>query len=142
MPLLVSTYNRYADQDVVMIGASADEESTQGKIEPFVRKLKITFPVWVGASTNEMEKLGLGTGLPATAIIDRDGKIVGRILGILEKNDLRNRIEYLLGNRQGPAPVPLIDQISEAQKEGKGHKEDEDHHHGGVSMEGASTVPS
>ena len=142
MPLLVSVYNRYADLDVIVIGASADEESTQGKIEPFVRKLKISFPIWTGASTNEMEKLGLGTGLPATAIIDRDGKIVGRILGILEKNDLRNRIEYLLGNRQGPAPVPLIDQISEAQKEGKGHKEEEDHHHGGVSMEGASTVPS
>jgi thiol-disulfide isomerase/thioredoxin len=145
MPLLVSTYKRYEAQGVVMIGASADDETTQHQIAPFIQKLKITFPIWTGATTTHMERLGLGTGLPVTAFIDRDGQIVGRILGILDKKDLQHRLEYLLGDRQGPAPVPLVDQITEARKHPKGDKHDEGeetHTHGGVGVEGASTVPS
>jgi thiol-disulfide isomerase/thioredoxin len=138
MPLLVSIQNRYADQGVVVIGASADEASTQNRIPEFLQKLKITFPVWVGANTRDMEKLGLGTGMPATAVIDQEGRIVGRILGTVEKKDLTYRIEYLLGNRAGPAPPPLVDQISKAHQ----HEGEEKHSHGGVAMEGASTVPS
>jgi thiol-disulfide isomerase/thioredoxin len=138
MPLLVSIQNRYADQGVVVIGASADEASTQNRIPEFLQKLKITFPVWVGANTRDMEKLGLGTGMPATAVIDQEGRIVGRILGTVEKKDLTFRIEYLLGNRTGPAPPPLVDQISKAHQ----HEGEEKHSHGGVAMEGASTVPS
>lgn len=131
MPLLTSMQKRYAGRDVVVIGAAADEESTQQQIPPFVEKLKLTFPIWVGADTMQMQKLGLGTALPATAVIDRDGKIVGRVIGVLEKNDLRHRIDYLLGDRRGPAPAPLAE-----------HHDEESHHHGGVGMEGASTVPS
>jgi thiol-disulfide isomerase/thioredoxin len=145
MPLLVSIQNRYADQGVVVIGASADEASTQNRIPEFLQKLKITFPVWVGANTRDMEKLGLGTGMPATAVIDQEGRIVGRILGIVEKKDLTYRIEYLLGNRAGRAPPPLVDQISKAQKQTDPHHQhegEEKHSHGGVAMEGASTVPS
>src|SRR3989442_6564541 len=33
--------------------------------------------IWASATTIHMEGLGLGTGLPATAFIDRDGQIVG-----------------------------------------------------------------
>ena len=138
MPLLVSVHDRYAARGVVVIGASADGESTQAQIAPFLAKLKITFPVWIGANTAHMEKLGLGTGLPATAFIDRDGRIVGRILGVLGKKDLQHRIEYLLGDRRGPPPAPLVDRTPK----GHEHEGEEHHQHGGVSMEGASTVPS
>ncbi len=142
MPLLVSIYRRYSSRDVVVVGASADDETTKGQIQPFLNKLKITFPIWAGATTAHMETLGLGTGLPATAFIDPNGNIVGRVLGILDKHDLENRIEYMLGNRQVPVPKPLIDQITEAQNNKDNHQDEGDHHHGGVGMEGASTVPS
>jgi hypothetical protein len=132
----------YAGRGVVVIGASADEPATENQIAPFLRKLKIDFPVWLGARTDHMEKLGLGTGLPATAFIDREGRIVGRVLGVLDKRDLRNRIERLLGNRDVPEPAPLIDQISAAKEKGGHGEKEEEHHHGGAGMEGASTVPS
>src|SRR5437879_9942693 len=45
MPLLVSTFKRYESQGIVVIGASADDETTQQQIAPFVTKLKITFPI-------------------------------------------------------------------------------------------------
>jgi len=92
MPLLIGLQKRYEAQGIVVIGASADERRTQKAIPSFVRKQKISFPIWIGATTSEMQRLGLGEALPATAIIDRDGQIVGRILGPVEKDDLQNHI--------------------------------------------------
>jgi hypothetical protein len=86
-----------------------------------------------------MEAFGLGTALPATAVLDREGRIVGRILGPLSEADLRRRNLWLLGEAQGDAPPAVLNTFEKAKQE---HDEDENHLHGGVSLEGASTVPS
>ena len=142
MPLLVDIQNRYAPRGVVVVGASADDESTKDQIKPFIEKLRITFPIWTGATTPQMEQLGLGAALPATAIIDQQGQIAFRIIGILERKDLTRRLDYLLSGRQGKAPEPLIDTLSTATHEGHEHGKEEEHAHGGVGVEGASMVPS
>jgi thiol-disulfide isomerase/thioredoxin len=146
MPLLVNIQKRYADRGVVVIGAAADDESTRAQIAPFVEKLGITFPIWTGATTEHMKSLGMGTGLPVTAIVDQQGRLAFRLLGILKRGELVKRIEYLLGSSTEPAPAVLVDRITEAQKEAAAHAhkpgEEENHSHGGVGMEGASTVPS
>ena len=54
-----------------------------------------------------MERFGLGVALPATAILDQEGEIAFRIIGILERKDLTRRIDYLLSGKQGKAPEPL-----------------------------------
>ena len=150
MPMLVRLQQEYESRGVTVIGPSADAPETQAKIAPFLRELTIGFPVWVGATTADMERLGLGAALPATAVIDRDGRIVGRILGPLEEADLRARIEWLLADpaTRGPAPVPALNTFEkykrEHSEEGHSHEHEgeEEHQHGGVGMEGASTVPS
>ena len=149
MPMLVRLQQEYESRGVTVIGPSADAPETQAKIEPFLRELKIGFPIWIGATTEHMERLGLGAALPATAVIDRDGRIVGRILGPLEEADLRTRIEWLLADpaTRGPAPAAVLDTFEKHKKEhpeeehGHQHEGEEEHQHGGVGMEGASTVP-
>lgn len=145
MPLLVDIQQRYASRGVVVVGASADEQGTQDQIKPFVEKLNITFPIWTDATTAHMEQLGLGAALPATAIIDQQGRIAFRIIGILERKELTERLDYLLSGKQSNAPEPVIDTLSDAahgDHEGHEHGEEEEHAHGGVGMEGASMVPS
>ncbi|HWQ03582.1 MAG TPA: TlpA disulfide reductase family protein [Candidatus Nitrosotenuis sp.] len=139
MPMLEKLFREFAERGVIVIGASADDEKTQSKIAPFVKKSKVTFSIWLGATTQHMEALNLGTALPATAVLDREGRIVGRILGPLEEADLRRRIMWLLGERQGDAPPAVLNTFEKAMDK---HEEDENHQHGGVSVEGASTVPS
>lgn len=85
-----------------------------------------------------MQSLGMGTGLPVTAIVDQQGRLVFRLLGILKRGELIKRIEYLLGSSTGPPPAALVDRITGVHAAG----EEENHSHGGVGMEGASTVPS
>jgi thiol-disulfide isomerase/thioredoxin len=145
MPLLVDIQNRYATRGVVVIGASADDESTRAQIRPFAEKLRITFPIWTGATTEHMKALGLGEALPATAIVDETGQIAFRILGIIDRKDLTRRLDYLLGNKRGKVPDPLIDKLTKTREEHAGHEhgeKEEEHTHGGVGVEGASMVPS
>jgi hypothetical protein len=130
MPILVAAHNRYAANGVQVIGASADDAKTQKQIPRFISKLKINFPVWMGATKSHMQMLGLGDALPATVIIDRDGKIVARIQGILDEAELEKRIEWLLSDRQLPAPPALIT---------SGEKPDHDHHKHGEANTNAST---
>ena len=51
-----------------------------------------------------MQKLNLGEAIPATVFLDAEGKVVGRVLGELDKSDLQHRIEWMLGNHRGSAP--------------------------------------
>ena len=146
MPMLVKLRREYAARGVEVIGPSADDEKTQKNIAPFLRKQKIDFPIWLGATTDHMEAMGLGTALPATAVIDRDGRIVGRILGPLEEADLRTRIEWLLGDRAAAAPAPVLNTFEkhagEKDEHGHEHKEGEEEHAHAGGLDGASTVPS
>jgi len=153
MPLLEQIYKDYAARGVVVVGASADEPATQKNIAGFVEKLRLTFPIWTGATTDDMERFGLLPALPATAILDRDGRIVARIMGPLVRDDIVTRLDWLLGPRTSPAPVALVNHFEKlaAGHEGHDHTKDphkdehakeEEHSHGNVGMEGASTVPS
>jgi thiol-disulfide isomerase/thioredoxin len=120
IPILVSLDSRYRERGVDFICASADDSSTQKNVAGFARRLKISFPVWVGATMDDIKRLGLGNSIPATVIIDRNGAVVGRILGPVGNADLQNRIEWLLGDRQTPAPAAVVntmDQIKHDQQQ-------------------------
>lgn len=146
MPLLAEVQERYADRGVVVIGASADDTSTRSKIKEFVQDIGISFPIWTGATTLDMERFGLASALPATAIIDQQGRIAFRIVGVLKRRQVVRRIEYLISGQRGRAPKRFVnsmpDAISQDEASGHAHEEGKDHAHGGVGMEGASMVPS
>ncbi|MBK6587241.1 MAG: TlpA family protein disulfide reductase [Acidobacteria bacterium] len=96
MPDLSAIQNDYAALGVQVIGASGDAASDSAKVLKFIREYKLNFPVWVGTATTDMERFGVGTVLPATVIIDRDGKIVWREIGIIKPAELRKELDKLL----------------------------------------------
>ncbi len=130
MPMLASVQSKYAGRGVQVIGASLDDESGQRKIPDVIRRLGVTFLIWTGATPDDLRRLGLGDALPATAIVDRDGQIVARLLGPVKRRDLEQRLDWLLGDRSGPRPGPVVNNA------------EEEHPHTGAAMEGASLVPS
>ena len=140
MPVFVRLQERRAAEGVQVIGASADEAGNEHAVEAFVQERHIRFPIWIGATTVDMQRLGLGTALPATAIIDRDGTVVARAPGIIDEAGLNRWIDWLLGDRSAPAPPPPVGvPIPPAATGGHEH----DHHHGaGVGLDGPSLVPS
>ena len=121
MPIFVRVREDYRTRGVEIIGASADDASTRDQVEPFIEEYGINFPIWLGATIKDMERLGLGTTLPATALIDRDGRVVARILGLVEEDELIERIDWLLGDRTAHPPPPLVDHREPAADE-HGHR--------------------
>jgi len=96
MPDLAALQNEYAALGVQVIGASADEAGERAKVMQFIKETKVNFPVWLGATTTDMTRFGLGGALPGTVVIGRDGKIVKVISGIVKLPELKAQIDSML----------------------------------------------
>jgi thiol-disulfide isomerase/thioredoxin len=149
LPMLGAAHREYSERGVRFVAVSADEPGTRERIPDAVAKAGIGFPVWIGATTGDMERLGLGSALPATAIVDRKGEIVFRIRGPLTQAQLIERLDWLLGDRAEAAPAAAIDTFgadaaADAHGDEHDHCEEEaaHHDHGTDHGEGASQVPS
>ncbi len=123
MPDLSAIQNEFAALGVQVIGASTDEAEDRPKVLKFIKEVKINFPVWLGAASADTLRFGVGTALPATVIIDKNGKVFKTISGVVNQTDLRRDIEKLLQDAEKQA-------VKEAREQSK------------VSDSEASSVPS
>jgi peroxiredoxin len=96
MPDLAAIQNEYAALGVQVIGASADESKDRDKALQFVKEMKVNFPIWMGATAADMMRFGLGTALPGTVIIDREGRVAKIISGVINHADVKKQIEAML----------------------------------------------
>jgi thiol-disulfide isomerase/thioredoxin len=112
MPLLVDLKRKYGDR-IDVIAVSVDDAQTAANIPDFAKKYKMGLPIWRG-DMKLAESLGLGEAVPATAFIDENGKIVGRVLGMLDKHDLTHRVAWMLGDRSGKEPVELVNSTNKS----------------------------
>lgn len=110
MPDLAVIQNEYAALGVQVIGASTDEVNDRGKVLQFVKETKINFPIWLGATTTDMIRFGLGGALPGTIIIGKDGRVVKVISGVVNSADLRKQIDALLA-------LPVAERVDSGKRE-------------------------
>ena len=103
MPDLAAIQNQYAALGVQVVGATAETLAEQKEVRKFITDLKINFPVWLGATVEDMARLGLGPALPGTAIIGRDGKIVAVFRGVIKQADLKKQLDTLIAQAQKEA---------------------------------------
>jgi len=94
LPELVRLQKKYGGRGLQIVGVTyPDDERTE--VLRMSRKLKLNYPVLFG--TNKLlEEYQIGEVLPATVIVDRDGKIRDRILGILEPEEFNQLVAPLL----------------------------------------------
>lgn len=107
MPDLAVIQNEYAALGVQVIGASTDEADDRTKVLQFVKETKINFPIWMGATTAHMLQFGLGSALPGTVVIDKNGHVARVISGVINQTDLKKLIDTML------APTPASTAIGE-----------------------------
>jgi thiol-disulfide isomerase/thioredoxin len=117
MPDLAAIQNEFAAVGVQVIGASTDETQDRAKIFKFIKDVKINFPVWIGATSADTLRFGVGTALPATIIIDKDGKVFKTISGVVNQKDLRTDIEKLLQDAEKQAKIEIKKQMKTSDAE-------------------------
>jgi len=93
-PDLVRLHADYGAQGLQVIGISLDLEGPE-KVGPFVEEFLIDYPILMG--TQETADLfGLQFGLPVTLIVDEQGRILRRIMGVFPTSQIRPLIEDML----------------------------------------------
>jgi thiol-disulfide isomerase/thioredoxin len=108
MPLLVELEKQYGPRGVSFIAASLDDAKTKSRIPAFAAEHNISFPIWYGASADDLDHLKLGGAVPATVFLDTEGRIVSRILGQARPEELKERLAWISGEQSGARPEPLV----------------------------------
>ena len=105
MPEFVKAHADYRDRGVAFVGAANEPRSEKAKVRAFMQELQIQFPVWLEASEDHMKALGVGPGLPATVIVDRQGRVAARITGVTDAAQLRELLDRILSEQAASAPT-------------------------------------
>ena len=105
MPEFVKAYAAYRDRGVEVVGAANEPRSAKAKVREFMREMQISFPVWLEASEDHMKALGVGPELPATVIVDAQGRVAARIAGVTDGAQLRELLERILSEQATSEPT-------------------------------------
>lgn len=96
MPMLNSLRKKLAPKGVEVVGVALDQKE---QVEPFVKQLKIGYPILLGNddTLELMRSLGNKTGgLPYTLVLDRGGKVAATLTGKLDEKKLEAAVKPYL----------------------------------------------
>jgi len=105
MPAFTKVYAEYRERGVEIVGAANEERSARANVTAFVTSLGIQFPIWLEASADHMDAFGVGPELPATVIVDSQGRLAARIKGVTDEAQLRSLIDRMLPEAGAASPA-------------------------------------
>jgi len=92
-PGLEKTWRLYKDQGVVFVGI--DVRDTEADARAFLKEFGISYPNGPDSNNRIAVSYGL-TGVPETVFVNREGRVVRRILGPLTEGKLREYVEEIV----------------------------------------------
>ena len=79
MPSMEALYQLYKEKDFTLVAISVDYEGVR-PVKEFIEKQRYTFPVLLDPNSETLDPFGV-KGIPTTFVIDKKGRIVGRVVG-------------------------------------------------------------
>ena len=98
---LIELHDRYLDQGLAIFALAVDQFETQEAVkdvESLIFTMKLPFPV--GAATRELANDYHYKGVPATIVLDGDGKIARIFFGFHEMEKIEPVIKTLLATKK------------------------------------------
>jgi peroxiredoxin len=103
MPWFEEFQKQYQDRGFTIVGVAMDDAAPQ-EIAKFTESMGITYPVVLG--TNAVSDTYGADYLPTSVFIDRNGVIVQRVFGLVNRRDIEDDIQKALGTATaGAAPA-------------------------------------
>jgi peroxiredoxin len=93
IPSFVKLRGLYQDRGLEIIGISLDGEDTEAMTR-FAKRFKINYPIVMGTQ-EAVEAYGPMHGIPSTFIIDREGRVHSRHLGMVSFEKLEGTVKPL-----------------------------------------------
>jgi thiol-disulfide isomerase/thioredoxin len=96
IPDLIKLQKKYKNK-IAVIGISLDQQETQKDVVPFIKNYGINYPVVLG-NVDVVTNYGNINAIPTTFIIDQQGKIIDKNIGLVPPSKLIGTIDKLLNN--------------------------------------------
>lgn len=94
IPVLSRLHRKLADRGVTVLGVSLDREGA-AVLEPFIMEMKIPYPVLMGDDKVKRAFGGIAT-IPTLFIVDREGRLVRKLVGYHSYGQIRDEVERYL----------------------------------------------
>lgn len=117
-PALQRLYEKYQDQDFVVIGVSIDEEETVEAVPDFIEEFGLTYPILLDTlreSTGQDGSYRL-EGIPQSYFIDAEGVIRDIGEGALEWDFMEGKALLLLDRESGERRLAALDLVTEGRE--------------------------
>jgi len=99
MPWFVDLQKHYGSDGLAVLGVAMDDSDPQ-KIAQFASEMGVNYPVLLGTN-NVSEAYGDVEYLPTTFYINRQGKIVGKVAGLIGRAEIEDDARKALDSSQG-----------------------------------------
>ncbi len=93
IPDFNAAYEAYKNRGVEFLGLSVDQNAEE-VVPPFLEKLPIAYPVVLGSM--ELSFRYGARGIPTTFIIDKNGRVQRRFVGMISRQILEQELQKLL----------------------------------------------
>ncbi|MGH2568683.1 MAG: TlpA disulfide reductase family protein [Bacteroidota bacterium] len=98
MPDFVEAYKQYKSKGLEIVGVSLDEDGWE-VVDPFLKKYGINFPVVIGDGKLAQAYGGIEF-IPTSFLVDREGFVVDKHIGMLQKELLDKKLQPLLQSKE------------------------------------------
>lgn len=95
MPDMESVYKEYQDQDFIILAVNTGEG--KDTVSKFIEKNNYSFPVLLDSEL-EAARIYKVSGIPVSIFIDKEGYIISALKGLITKEQMESRINYLIEN--------------------------------------------
>lgn len=106
-PTLVALANEDAAKGLKVLGINGTDAA--GAADAFVRQFSVPYPTIQdtgGSAIAALQGVVPVNAVPTTVLLDRQGKVAARILGLADPSTLRTLVDSLLAEPGGTAPAP------------------------------------
>jgi peroxiredoxin len=98
MPWFVDLQNKYGPQGLQVLGIAMDDAPSK-EIAEFAQKMNVNYPIMIGKEEVGTQYGGLQF-LPSTFYIDRDGKIIDRVFGLVSRSEIEANVQKALAQQK------------------------------------------
>ena len=95
MPWFVDFQTNFGDEGFKVLGVSLDEPGWSA-VRPFLERQPVNYQIALADTTEHLMQFGLINILPTTWLIDRNGRVAAKHIGLVNRGELESEIEQLL----------------------------------------------
>ncbi len=106
IPWFMDLEKQYAPQGLVVLGVAMDDDG-KATVTKFAQEMKIDYTVVLG-NDNVADQYGGVEGLPTTFYVDRNGKIVKVVAGLVSHSEIEDGIKEALNSSAAPAKTASL----------------------------------